>query len=221
MTWELGAIFVTSFVVGLSGALTPGPTLAVAVVETSRRGFWGGPLVICGHILYEFPVFLALVLGLGAMLQRRLVFGITGAAGGVFLIVMATAMLRRAGKVGLEAPIHANKHGKPILAGLLTSVANPYFALWWATIGLSYIALSQPYGMAGVSAFYSGHLAADTASFFSIGAVVSVGGKRWMNDRVYVWILRVCGLFLLALGLYFSTQGFDALISHATQEDFL
>ena len=42
----LFGIFATSFVIALSGALMPGPVLTVTISESTKRGFWAGPLII-------------------------------------------------------------------------------------------------------------------------------------------------------------------------------
>ena len=49
----LSEIFISSFIIGFSGALTPGPVLSVTIVESSRRGFLAGPLITLGHGLAE------------------------------------------------------------------------------------------------------------------------------------------------------------------------
>ena len=87
--WSLLEIFVTSFGVGLSGALMPGPVLTVTIAEATRRGFWAGPLIVLGHGIIEFSLFIALVLGLGELLKHNLVFGIVGISGAIVLIWMA------------------------------------------------------------------------------------------------------------------------------------
>jgi len=67
------AIFGSSFLISLSGALMPGPLFTLSVRETLRRGFWVGPLLATGHALIE----LALVVGDGdfhaTMLLSRMV----------------------------------------------------------------------------------------------------------------------------------------------------
>jgi threonine/homoserine/homoserine lactone efflux protein len=45
-------LFVTSFIVALSGAVMPGPLLTVTISETSRRGLMTGPLLIVGHAVF-------------------------------------------------------------------------------------------------------------------------------------------------------------------------
>ncbi|MCJ7662738.1 MAG: LysE family translocator, partial [Desulfobacterales bacterium] len=81
--WTLLGIGVSSFLVGLSGALMPGPVLTVTIAEATRRGFWAGPLIVLGHGIIEFTLFVALVLGLGSVLKHDLVFGVVGIGGAI------------------------------------------------------------------------------------------------------------------------------------------
>ncbi len=209
--WPLLGIFVSSFVVGLSGALMPGPVLTVTIAEATRRGFWAGPLIVLGHGIIELALFISLVLGLGGLLKHSLVFGIVGVGGAMVLMWMGVGMVRGAKTATLKLQLDAGERSRPVLAGLLTSVCNPYFIIWWATIGLSYIALSQRHGIMGLGSFYSGHIMADVVWYFFVAAAIALG-KRIMDDRTYRWIIGLCGILLMALGLYFGSTGLKALI---------
>jgi threonine/homoserine/homoserine lactone efflux protein len=209
--WSLVGIFVSSFVVGLSGALMPGPVLTVTIAEATRRGFWAGPLIVLGHGIIELSLFIALVLGLGGLLKHNLVFGIVGVGGAMVLIWMGVGMVRGIKTATLKFQLDEGERSRPVLAGLLTSVSNPYFIIWWATIGLSYIALSQRQGIIGLGSFYSGHIMADVVWYCSIAAAITLG-KRIMDDRTYRWIIGLCAILLMALGLYFGSNGLKALM---------
>jgi len=207
----LAGIFVSSFVVGLSGALMPGPVLTVTIGETTRRGFWAGPLIVLGHGMIEFALFIALVLGVGTFLRQDIVFGVVGVGGAAVLIWMGIGMVRGSNKASLEISPASNRQGTPVWAGLLSSIANPYFILWWATIGLSYIALSQRHGLYGLGSFYSGHILSDLVWYSAVAAAITAG-KRVVSNRTYRIIIAMCGIFLLALGAYFGSKGLSALI---------
>jgi threonine/homoserine/homoserine lactone efflux protein len=209
--WSLLEIFVTSFGVGLSGALMPGPVLTVTIAEATRRGFWAGPLIVLGHGIIEFSLFIALVLGLGELLKHNLVFGIVGISGAIVLIWMGVGMVRGVKEATLKLELKEGERSRPVLAGLLTSVSNPYFIIWWATIGLWYIALSQQQGIMGLGSFYTGHIMADCVWYFFVAAAITMG-KKIMNDRIYRWIIGLCGVFLMALGIYFGSTGLKALL---------
>jgi len=45
---------------------------------------------------------------------------------------------------------------RPVIDGIVTSASNPYWSLWWATIGLGYLLLSRGQGSRGVLAFFPG-----------------------------------------------------------------
>ncbi|MBN1255182.1 MAG: LysE family transporter [Deltaproteobacteria bacterium] len=211
MLWPLVGIFVSSFVVGLSGALMPGPVLTVTIAETTRRGFWAGPLIVLGHGIIEFALFVALVLGLGAFLENDLVFGIVGVGGAIVLMGMGAGMLWGTKTATLKLELSEGERSRPVIAGLLTSISNPYFIIWWATIGLSFIATSQRLGIMGLGSFYSGHIMSDVVWYFAVAWAVTMG-KRIMNDHVYRWIIGLCGGFLVLLGVYFGYSGLDKLL---------
>ncbi|MEA4926853.1 MAG: LysE family transporter [Syntrophomonadaceae bacterium] len=209
-----GALFVTAFVVGLSGAMMPGPLLTTAIAESMRRGFRAGPQIVLGHAILELALVLALLGGLASFLVRSEVTRVISYLGGAFLIFMAGTMLLDTlrGRISLDDSIRASESRKirihPVVAGITVSLANPYWHLWWATVGLSYISMAIQSGTAGLVSFYSGHIASDLGWYSAVSLAVS-SGRKFINQTVYNFILTACGIFLLALGVYFIYTGFS------------
>jgi threonine/homoserine/homoserine lactone efflux protein len=207
---KLGGIAVTAFIVGLSGALMPGPLLAVTVDESARRGAKAGPLLILGHMLLEGALVAGLVFGLGTLLAHRLVIGVIGIVGGAGVCWMGQGMLRSVGKVSLQATASARSRLHPVAAGIIVSLSNPYWTLWWATIGAGYVVMGLRFGLPGILAFFVGHILADFAWY----TLVSVGiarGRRFISDRVYRGLVAVCGVALVAFGVWFVWSGGQAM----------
>jgi threonine/homoserine/homoserine lactone efflux protein len=94
----------------------------------------------------------------------------------------------------------------PVLAGVLVSLSNPYWTLWWATVGLGYIVLSLKQGTAGLVSFFGGHILSDLA-WYSLVAGAVAGGRRFLTPAVYRGILVCCGAFLIFLGGSFIYMG--------------
>lgn len=223
---ELPYLFITAFVVGFSGAMMPGPLLTVTITESARRGFMAGPLLILGHAILEGALVIALTLGLAPLLAKPSVGAVIAVVGGAFLIWMGWDMARNAylGKVTLE-DINPDKSNPPpdtarpakskptsgsmppVLAGILVSLSNPYWTLWWATIGLGYVTMSLKQGTAGMVSFFSGHISADLAWYCSVAAAVA-GSRRFLKPGIYRGIIIVCGIFLVLLGGSFMYYGF-------------
>jgi len=208
---SITALFATAFIVGLSGAMLPGPFLTTAIALGMRRGFWTGPLMVLGHAILETVLILALVAGLAAYLVRSEVTMIIAWLGGAFLIYLGFSMVWDAWKSRISvadlqvSPVGA-KMINPVVAGLTVSFANPLWHLWWATVGLSYITLAMQNGTAGLLAFLGGHISSDLAWYSLVTLAVS-GGRKFMSQNVYNFILLGCGVFLLALGGYFVLWG--------------
>jgi threonine/homoserine/homoserine lactone efflux protein len=201
-------IFTTSFGVGLSGALMPGPLLTLDVSESARRGFKAGPLIVLGHGTIELAMVFLLAVGLSSFLERDAVAATIGLLGGAFLLWMGYGLIRARGEeLRLEARDSPRRGGRPLIAsGALISAANPYWVLWWATVGATYVSWSLDAGVLGLASFFSGHILSDL-SWYGLIALVVAGGRRAIPAVAYRGVLVVCGVFLLGLGAYFVYSG--------------
>lgn len=208
-------IFSSSFVVALSGALMPGPVLTLTVSEASRRGFRAGPLLIAGHAALEAALLALLLAGLGPLLRRESVLGVIGLAGAGILAWMAAGNLRMLPRLTLASDPRAGAAPpgrSPVLAGALVSLSNPYWLLWWATIGVAYLNLSLKHGAGGPVVFYAGHILADLL-WYSLIAFGIARGRRYMSDRAYRIIVAACSLFLVGLAAWFGWRGLAGLLA--------
>ncbi|MGE5453909.1 MAG: LysE family transporter, partial [Methylocystaceae bacterium] len=215
---SLLALLGTAFMVGLSGALMPGPLLTVTITETARRGFRVAPQLMLGHALLELVLVVALVTGLAALLAYEAVSGVIGLIGGAFLLYLGWGMVKEAYQGTLSLTTAASEDQAimgtglhPIITGAVVSLSNPYWSLWWVTVGLGYVTIALGKGTAGVAAFYSGHIMADFAWYMAVAGAVA-GGRKFLSNSVYRAVIGVCGLFLLGLGLYFIRYGYYIII---------
>lgn len=208
---ELFAITLAWWLVGFSGAMMPGPISTLAITESARQGFWAGPRLTIGHALAELGMVLALAVGLSTVFQDNRVAGTIGLVGGVVLLWMGFDIARSAwlGRVSLGA-IGATPNGVARLglipAGVILSISNPYWLLWWATVGATNLLVFGRFGAAGLVAFYVGHIMADLGWNSFLAFVVS-SGRHLLHDGIYRAILVLCGAFLIALSFYFLVSG--------------
>jgi len=210
MLKTLLAIFVSSFLIALSGALVPGPLLTAAISESSRRGFVTGPLLIAGHALLELGLVIALLLGLAPFLQLPSVFVFTALAGSFILFWMAFGMLRALPSLHLSWGGKPERGHNPLVSGILMSIANPYWIIWWATIGLGYILYSWRFGLWGIAFFFTGHILADLLWYSLISAAVA-DGRHFITDRLYRGLMAACAIYLFAFAGYFAYYGLKKL----------
>jgi len=213
-------MFGAAFLIGLSGAMMPGPVLVATINRSARMGFKAGPLIVLGHAIIEASLIAAIVLGLGDALERKAVVNPILVFGGGMLVFMGAQIVNeiRLGKVTLpEGPDEVDTGEResilrPVLDGIVTSGSNPYWMVWWATIGLALIYKASELGGLGVPVFYSGHILSDLVWYSIVSAGIAVG-TRHMSDLIYRLVLGGCSLFLIGLGLLFASQGITALLA--------
>lgn len=194
----------------------PGPLLALTISETARRGFWAGPLLVLGHGILELALVIALVLGLSRVIVGDMAAGMIGILGGIVLIAMGINIVDTSRNSGIEAiptdnPQVVRRYRRWIFSGVVVSLSNPYWFIWWATIGMAYLLWSLKLGAAGVASFFTGHILADLV-WYALVSFVIVSGKRIIKDKAYHWLLRICGVSLIGLGAYFIASGLNFVL---------
>ena len=126
------------------------------------------------------------------------------------MIWMALGMFRSL--PGLTLAGEPMKSGNPLpLTGALLSLANPYWIIWWATIGLGYVLISGKLGLPGILAFFIGHILADLTWYAFVSLAVHKG-RDILPDRVYRGLIAVCAVFLLGYAGYLLYNGIQYLI---------
>ncbi|MBV5316575.1 MAG: LysE family transporter [Desulfobulbaceae bacterium] len=211
MTLTLLSIFASSFMIALSGAMMPGPLLTVTISESTRRGAITGPLMIFGHGLLELLLVVALLSGFAAVLHRDDVFVGIALLGGATLFWMATSMLKNLSTLRLSHEAPREKQRNLVIAGVVLSVANPYWLIWWASIGLGYIMHSARFGILGVASFFVGHILADLMWYTLVSAGIA-RGRRLCSDTIYRRLIGSCAVFLLCFSCYFFYSGIEKLL---------
>ncbi len=206
---ELALIFFNSFVIGFSGAMMPGPLLAVGIAETPRHGWQTGPIISLGHAIAEIFVVILLTMGVAAIADSPIVTRVIGVLGGAALLLMGGSMawdtLKRRINYDPEAVTDRGRHrlaGK----GITATLSNPYWFVWWATIGLALLLKSQHMGVSGPIAFYFGHILSDFVWYTVVSILIWKGRRLIMGGGLKILIL-CCSLFLLYLGGSFIYDG--------------
>ena len=130
----------TSFGVGLSGALVPGPMLTVTISDSVKKGFKAGPLVILGHFITEFVIMIAILAGLGYIIGSQSAVFIIGTVGGLVLIFMGYNISKQDKPISeiKNDDYKSQKYGS-VMGGIITSLSNPFFYIWWATVGCAFM----------------------------------------------------------------------------------
>jgi threonine/homoserine/homoserine lactone efflux protein len=207
---ELG---LAAFVIAFTGAMMPGPLLTVAIEHTVRRGGLSAMLLLVGHALLEALLLLGLAFGLNKVLLLPAVTAGLSLVGGAFLVWMGAGMLidiaRGRMRLSLDSAQGPTSRLGPVLRGAAVSLSNPYWAIWWATIGLKLASDAIRIGPLAIGTFFIGHELADFAWYAVVVVAVSTG-RRFMSERVYRWIIGTCALFLLYLGVTFAVAGVRA-----------
>ncbi len=209
---ELIYLFILSFGVGFSGAMMPGPMLAVSIAETPRSGWKTGPIITIGHAIAEIAVVVILSLGLVTISKGSIVPNIIGIVGGVALILMGIMMgidIIRGG-ISYETGEKASSQ-KLITKGITTSLSNPYWFVWWVTTGLAFLTKSLEFGVIGPVVFYFGHIMSDFV-WYSFVTFILWKGKKLIVGMGFKILIMICSAFLLYLGGWFIYDGIQGML---------
>jgi len=201
----------TIVLVSASGALAPGPLFFAAISHGTRVGARSGLVFSIGHTLIEFTLVMILASGLLTVASEPAVKLLVGVAGGIVLLAFGAMQIRDS---------FTSKFGEPksggvasrnlLLIGLAFTGLNPFFIVWWLTVGAQLILMSLEFAaLAGVVFMFVCHVWMDYAWLIVVAHFAKVGtnvvGFKW-----YRLIMAVFGAVLIYFGLAFliSSLGF-------------
>lgn len=197
--YDIFQMLILGFVIGLTGALAPGPTL-VATINASIAGNWATGLKISlGHVIVELFLVILILSGLAAVALPHA--SVIAAVGGIALILFGGLSIAGSRTATMNTST-AQPVTNPYATGLITSAANPYFWIWWFSIGSAMVIAGLEGGLIFVGIFMIGHWSADIAWFTLVSITVSKG-RTLFSDSAYRKIMVLCGIFLILFGIFY------------------
>lgn len=208
MIINLLGIFWSSFIIAFSGALVPGPLLSYTITKSIDKGWIAGPFIIIGHGILEIFILIVLILGLSPFLNNNVVIGVISIFGMIILLLISIDMILTITKkdIDFNKPCNSKFGNNLIISGILMSISNPFWFIWWITIGINYITFSIKYKLFGLIAFFIGHIFADFL-WYSLISFSIYKSKRFINIVLYRVIMLICAIFIIFFSLYFGWTG--------------
>jgi len=203
---QLLGFAIVVIIISASGVLSPGPLFTANIFYGLKGGAKAGLKMAYGHTLVELP--LVILLGLGAFSletipEFRTYIAIIGALG---LFVFAGIQLKQIFKNRLEF-IYKPKHG-PFLAGILLSALNPFFIIWWLTIGFKLISDSLIlWSFWGILIMFLLHIWMDYV-WLSSTALVSSRISKILSNRNFKVLVVGLSVVLVYFGITFLIDAF-------------
>jgi threonine/homoserine/homoserine lactone efflux protein len=200
--------------VSVFGVFSPGPLLFANLALSKYGGFWSGIKIAIGHTIIELPVIILLSLPFIVFSPIDMTIGIMkiiSFIAGVFMIVFGilyvVRIIRRWNNP--HSAISSSRIENPYLAGIIFTSLNPFFIVWWTTVGVKLISdsislLGHP---AGIAFLFFVHIWMDYAWLGLSSYLASRGFNIIRSDyHKYMTILLTVPLFYY--GIYFVLGSF-------------
>jgi threonine/homoserine/homoserine lactone efflux protein len=197
-------LFILSTVgISLSGVMLPGP-LTAATIASGYRDKNAGLMIGLGHGIIEIPIIALVYFGFANYLSIPIVRQTTGVAGGLLLVVMGLLIF-----FTFKKPIDGTEKlsYSPLVTGMVMTGGNPYFLLWWATIGVALITTAVTFGLFGLVVFTVLHLACDIGWDQFLSMTVFKTKHLW-TPKVQKVVFSICAAVLVGFGIYFGVSVF-------------
>ncbi len=200
-------ILLSVVVISFSGVMMPGPMFAVTLAKSYKSPLAGTQIAL-GHAVIEVPLILLIYFGFAQFFQNSVVQLVLSILGGGMIIWLGISMFR--------ARVEVVKGGKDLpysafTAGILTSGLNPFFLLWWATIGSLLIMRFLDFGITGLAVFIVVHWLVDLVWLSFISVTVYKTHSLW-GRKLQEGLFIVCSLLLVGFGGWFLISGIQSVI---------
>lgn len=201
---DIFGFIITIVIVTASGALAPGPLFFVNIAHGTKSGVKGGIAFSVGHTIIEFSLVILLALGLSTLVNEPTVKSVIGAIGGTFLLAFGVLQVYQFLKSRSEGFGEKSIPSRnPMLLGSIFTGLNPYFIIWWLTVGMKLISDSLVFASwAGVLLMYIAHVWMDYA-WLSGTAYLAKRGTSLVSSKGYRILMVAFGGILVYFGVHF------------------
>jgi len=200
--------------VSASGVFSPGPLLFANLALSKYGGFWSGIKIAIGHTIIELPVIILLSLPFVVFSPVNMTFSIVkiiSFIAGAFLIVFAILYVVRIIRAN-DSPhtaINTSRIQNPYLAGIMFTSLNPFFIVWWTTVGVKLISdsislLGHP---AGIAFLFFVHIWMDYA-WLGLSSYLASRGFNIIRSEYHKFITMLLTVPLFYYGIYFVLGSF-------------
>jgi threonine/homoserine/homoserine lactone efflux protein len=205
LTAGFGLFLLSAVGISLSGVMAPGP-LTAATITKGYNDKYAGTFIALGHAIIEIPLMALIYFGFAHFLASPEVKKIIGIIGGLLLIFMGAMLFRTMnkaiGEAGGDLPSNA------FTTGIILTGANPYFLLWWATIGIALIYSAAEFGIWGLIIFVIVHWLCDLFWEQLVSFTVFKTRHLW-TPKVQKVVFGICALVLIGFGIWFCVSVFS------------
>ena len=187
-------------VISASGVMAPGPLFAANIAHGLKDGAKSGIKMAIGHTIVELP--LVILLGIGVFSlelfpEFRTVISILGA---ITLFVFAAMQIKT---IFRNKETTTNLKQGPLVSGILLSALNPFFIIWWLTIGFKLISDAMLiWAFSGILVLFVLHIWMDFAWLGAISYLASKSAKI-LSNKNYKIIMIGLSVMLVYFGITF------------------
>lgn len=203
-------LIILTILISLSGALSPGP-LTIATISISFKRDWKtGLFSSTGHMLIELPYLILLIFLYYSIInffendffRKSFIIFIV-----FFIFLFSFFMIKDALYSKINDKINIKIHN-PFLVGIIFTGMNPYFLIWWATVGFPIISLVIKYQFPfSFIVMYISHIWLDYAWLTGLSAVTSIS-KKFIGNKTYKIIIILLASFLIYIAIKFIFNEF-------------
>lgn len=187
---------------GLSAGLSPGPLLALVLMQSVRHGKREGFKIALSPLVTDAPIILLGLLVASQAATLRPLLGIISFAGGGFVLYLAWETVRP----GREQTALTAGEPRSWFKGILTNLLSPHPWLFWLTAGAATLAKAIAQGWPAAAALLFGFYSLLVGSKIVV-ALLAAKSSNLLGGRSYRLLMRFLAVLLVLFSLLLFREG--------------
>ncbi len=194
---------ITVIIISASGVMAPGPLFAANIAYGLQGGGKAGIKMAVGHTIVELP--LVILLGIGVFSfeifpEFRILISILGA---ITLFVFAGIQIKTT--LQMKETTFNLKHNA-VLTGITLSALNPFFIIWWLSVGFKLISDAMLiWAFVGIIVVFLLHIWMDFVWLYSVACLAAKSSKILSNKNYKILMIGLSAM-VIYFGISFITD---------------